>query len=91
MIEVTVQIDDTRFRLGPTEDVPRLQALFRQAVRAPAAFVSFAPLGYAKVSVLVSPATRVRFDTVSRADYASDSDAWTTAVEWEPEIEPPVA
>ncbi|GAA4267767.1 hypothetical protein [Frondihabitans peucedani] len=86
MIEITVQIDDTRFRLAQEEDLPALQERFRQAVQGPAAFVTFEPLGYSTVSVLVSPTTKVRFDQVARSESVSDVDSCTVS-EWEPEID----
>jgi hypothetical protein len=71
---VKLRIDGQMFFLRAEVDLPELQKQILAAVTGPAAFVSFRPVGYDEVTVLVTPHVPIRFEVEEHAE--SEVEEW---------------
>lgn len=65
---VKLRIDGQMFFLPAELDLPELQKQILAAVAGPAAFVSFRPVGYGEVTVLVTAHVPVRFEVEEHSE-----------------------
>ena len=70
----TVQVDEGRYRLADGENLVELQSRITVAAASGAAFVEFPTAAGTLVSVLVTPATMVHFETV---DEPALDESWS--------------
>lgn len=72
---IKLRIDGQAFFLPAEVDLAALREQILAAVAGPAAFVSFHPVGYGEVTVLVTAHVPIRFEVEEHAD--SEVEEWT--------------
>jgi hypothetical protein len=71
---VKLRIDGQMFFLPTDVDLPELQQQILAAVSGPPAFITFRPVGYHEVTVLVTAHVPIRFEVEEHAE--SEVDEW---------------